>query len=81
MKLSDVTNEAKIKELGFNNRSEFLMWYFEKILSKKKKLELSANYFIHIMSCGRYYKHNHNKLIDKAFKKVETDMNIKHLLN
>lgn len=81
MKLTDVINEANIKELGFKNRSEFLLWYFEKILSKKKKLNLSKNYFIYILSCGKYYSHNNNKLIDKAFKKLETDMNIKHLLN
>ena len=81
IRLSDVTDMAKIRNLGFKNRNEFLMHYFENVLFKKIKLKASFAYILYFLSFGALFANNRNKLIDLAIGQVERDMDIKNLMD
>jgi hypothetical protein len=63
VRLSDANNQEKINELGFRNRNEFMIWYFQEFFSSRPKLRATLTYFIYTLTCRKCFANEHNELV------------------
>ena len=67
--------------LGFKTRKQFLTKEFEYILKRDKKIQISLQYFINKITCGKLCNTRQIKLIEKAQEMVERDLDIFNILD
>ena len=80
MKESELENSQKLKDIGFKDKYELLEIYFGHFLKGTENFSPGLKYFIYLLTCGKIFGTEHNRLIDQAVTRAEKDMNIKNIM-
>ncbi|EAS04313.2 transmembrane protein, putative (macronuclear) [Tetrahymena thermophila SB210] len=62
--------------LNISNKKSFLINQFEQIISKNKRLIIGIKFFLNKIFCGCLFKSIDNKLINKAHKLIQSDLDV-----
>ncbi|KAL4454248.1 hypothetical protein ABPG74_012205 [Tetrahymena malaccensis] len=73
--------DSKLKDnifegFSFNNKKSFLISQFESIISQNKRLIIGIKFFLNKIFCGYIFKSKDNKLINKAHKLIQSDLDV-----
>ncbi|KAL4499757.1 hypothetical protein ABPG72_017297 [Tetrahymena utriculariae] len=75
-------NMTKIVQQKYGGAAEqFLEKEFKSIISREKKVLVSFKYFIHQLTCGKFFNSDQIKLINKAKNQVNEDLDIFNILD